>query len=70
MGVAIVCDSTKHKLARLHYIRATAIEAAHTCRTSQPQWQKKWTHDVKDAEQVGSHNIREGYGTFEHFRNG
>ena len=33
-GVAIVRGNAKHKLARLHYVRATAAEAAHTCRTN------------------------------------
>ena len=36
IGVAIVRGNAKRKLTRLYYyVRATAVEAAHTCRTNQ-----------------------------------
>ena len=31
IGVAIACGNARHKLGRLHYVRSTAEEAAHTC---------------------------------------
>ena len=32
IGVAIACGNARHKMGRLHYVRSTADEAAHTCR--------------------------------------
>ena len=50
IGVAIIRGNAKHKLARLHYVRATAAEAAYTCRTNHSD--KKWN----PLFQASSHN--------------
>ena len=34
MAIAIVRGNVNHKLGRLHYVRGTAEEAAHTCKTN------------------------------------
>ena len=34
IGVAIASNNARHKLGRLHYVRSTADESAHTCRRS------------------------------------
>ena len=68
IGVAIACGNARHKLGRLHYVRSTADEAAHTCRRSHSA--HRWR-----ANQIGratwfSEHVPEGYATFEQFRNG
>ena len=55
IGVAIVRSNAKHKLARLHYVRATAAEAAYTCRTNHIAI-RNGTHTGMD-EQAGSRNM-------------
>ena len=68
IGVAIVRGNAKHKLARLHYVRATAAEAAYTCRTNHSD--KKWNPRQTGRASWFSQHVPEGYGTFEQFRNG
>ena len=68
IGVAIVRGNAKHKLARLHYVRATAAEAAYTCRTNHSD--KKWNPRQAGRASWFSQHVPEGYGTFEQFRNG
>ena len=34
IGVAIVSSNARQKLGRLHYVKSTACEVAHTCRAS------------------------------------
>ena len=68
IGVPIVCGNAKHKLARLHYVRATAAEAAHTCRTNHGD--KKWNPCQTGLASWFSQHVPEEYGTFEQFRNG
>ena len=64
----IFSGNARHKLGRLHYVRSTAEEAAHTCRRSHSA--HRWR-----ANQIGratwfSEHVPEGYATFEQFRNG
>ena len=65
IGVGIVRGQAKHKLARLHYVRETAAEAAaaDVCKTHHSD--NKWK-----PSQNGRASVPEGYGTFEQFRNG
>ena len=67
IGVAIVRGNAKHKLARLHYVRATAAEAAQTCKANHSD--KKWNPHQNGRASWFSQHVPEGYGTFEQFRN-
>ena len=72
IGVAIVRGNAKHKLARLHYVRATATaaEAAYICRRNHSD--KSGTHTGMEEQAASwfSQHVPEGYGPFEQFRNG
>ena len=41
IGVAIVRGNANHKLGRPHYVRGTAEEAAHTCKTNHRDYRYK-----------------------------
>ena len=68
IGVALVRGNALHKLARLHYVRATAREAAYTARAHHSE--NRW----RPGDSGGANWFREhtapGYGVFEQFRNG
>lgn len=68
IGVAIIRGQANHKLARLHYVRATREEAAATCRANHSN--NKWKPGQSSRASWFSEHIPEGYGTFEQFRNG
>ena len=53
IGVSIVRGNAQHKLARLHYIRATVEEAAVTCEAHHSDNDGS---QAKIAEQTGSRN--------------
>ena len=58
IGVGIVRGQAKQKLARLHYVRETAAEAADVCRThhSDNRW-KSSQNGRATVELAGSHNM-------------
>ena len=68
IGVAIVRGQANHKLARLHYVRATKEEAASTCNANHGN--NRWKPGQDSRASWFSEHIPEGYGTFEQFRNG
>ena len=68
IGVAIIQGQANHKLARLHYVRATREEAAATCRANHSN--NKWRPGQSSRASWFSEHIPEGYDTFEQFRNG
>ncbi len=68
IGVAIVSGNAKHKLTRLHYVRATAEEAANVCRVNHSDY--RWKPSQSGRASWFSGHVPEGYGTFEQFRNG
>ena len=68
IGVAIVRGNAQHKLARLHYVRATAEEAEATCKAHHSN--NKWIPSQQGRVSWFSEHTPEGYGTFEQFRNG
>ena len=41
IGVAIVRGNANHKLGRMHYVRGSAEEAAHTCRCNHSDYRYK-----------------------------
>ena len=66
--VAIACGNARHRLRRLHYVRSTADEAAHTCRRSHSA--HRWRANQNGRATWLSEHIPEGYDTFEQFQNG
>ena len=68
IGVAIVRGHVNHKLGRMHYVRGTAEEAAHTCRTNHSDYR------YKPSERGGpswyAEHTPDGYATFQQFQNG
>ena len=68
IGVAIVSGHAKHKLRRLHYVRATAAEAAHVYNANHSE--NRWRPSQNGRSSWYSEHIPEGYATFEQFRNG
>ena len=68
IGVAVVWGNAKHKLARLHYVRATPREAKAACEAHHSD--NKWNPHQGCRPSWFSANMAEGYGTFEQFRNG
>ena len=72
IGVAIVRGNAQHKLARLHYhyLRATADEAAATCKAHHSK--NRWKPNQRDRASwfLVLRTYPEGYGIFEQFRNG
>ena len=68
IGVAIVRGNAKLKLARLHYVRASAAEASQVCEAnhSEKGWQP---HGRRHPSWFAAH-VTDGYGTFEQFING
>ena len=68
IGVGIVRGQAKHKLARLHYVRETAAEAADVCKTHHSD--NRWKPSQNGRASWYSQHVPEGYGTFEQFRNG
>ena len=66
--VGIVWGQAKHKLARLHYVRETAAEAADVCETHHSD--NRWKPSQNGRASWYSQHVPEGYGTFEQFRNG
>ena len=68
IGVAIVRGYVQHKLARLHYVRATADEAAATYKAHHSD--NKWKPGKRGRASWFSEHTPEGYGIFEQFRNG
>ena len=68
IGVAIVSGHAKHKLRRLHYVRATAAEAEHVCNANHSE--NRWRPSQNGRSSWYSEHIPEGYATFEQFRNG
>ena len=68
ISVAIVRGNAKHKLGRLHYVRATAAEAAAVCGANHSD--NKWRPSQNGRASWYSQHTPEGYGTFEQFRNG
>ena len=68
VGVGIVRGQAKHKLARLHYVRETAAEAAAVCKSHHSD--NRWKPSQNGRASWYSQHVPEGYGTFEQFRNG
>ena len=68
IGVAIVRGNAMLKLSRLHYVRATAAEAAATCNAHHSN--NRWNPRQKSRASWFAEHVPEGYGTFEQFRNG
>ena len=68
IGVAIVRGNAKHKLGRLHYVRATPEEAAAVCRAHHSD--NRWKPSQNGRASWYSDHVPEGYGTFEQFHNG
>jgi hypothetical protein len=68
IGVKIVRGQAKHKLARLHYVRATAEEAAAACCAHHSD--NRWKPSQNGRASWYSEHMPEGYGTFKQFRNG
>ena len=68
IGVGIVRGQAKHKLARLHYVRETAAEAADVCKQNHSD--NRWKPSQNGRASWYSQHVPEGYGTFEQFRNG
>ena len=67
--MAIVRGNALHKLARLHYVRATPREAAQAAREHHSDYRRYRPGQSGGASWFRSH-AAEGYGTFEQFRNG
>ena len=68
IGVAIVRGQAKHKISRLHYVRATRREAMDTCRSNHGN--NRWNAAQGGGGTWYAQFTPEGYGTFEQFRNG
>ena len=68
IGVAIVRGNALHKLARLHYVRATAREAAYAARANHSD--NRWRPGDSGGPSWFRQHTAEGYGVFEQFRNG
>ena len=68
VGVAVVRGNAKHKLGRLHYVRATPEEAAAVCRAHHSD--NRWKPSQNGRASWYAEHVPEGYGTFEQFRNG
>ena len=65
IGVRIAKGGAEHKMARLHYVRATAKEAKATCRSHHSD--NKWKPG-ESSNWYASHTPA-GYSMFEQFRN-
>ena len=68
IGCAIIRGQAQHKLGRLHYVRATAAEAASVCRANHSE--SSWKPSQRGRSSWYTANTPEGYSTFEQFRNG
>ena len=68
IGVAIVRGNAKHRLGRLHYVRATAEEARDVCRANHSD--NRWNPNKTGYSGWYSQHAPEGYGCFEQFRRG
>ena len=68
IGIAIVRGNANHKLGRLHYVQATAEEAANTCRANHSDYRYK-PSEKRGSSWYAAH-VPEGYSTFAQFRNG
>ena len=68
IGVAIVRGNANHKLGRLHYVRGTAEEAAHTCKSNHSDYRYKPSQ--RGGSSWYSAHTPEGYATFQQFQNG
>ena len=66
IGVRITRGDAKHKMARLHYVRATVKEAKATYRShhSDNKWKPGWSSNWY------ANHTPAGYSTFKQFRNG
>ena len=67
-GLSIIRGLARHKLGRLHYVRATAQEAAATCKANHSN--NRWDPWCQGGSSWYQGHVPEGYGTFEQFRNG
>jgi len=68
IGVAIVRGNARHKISRLHYVRATPGEAEATCRAHHSD--NRWNPHRNGGPSWFSQHTPDGYGTYEQFRNG
>ena len=68
IGVSIARENAKLKLSRLHYVRATATEAADACKAHHSD--NRWRPSQNGRASWFSEHVPEGYGTYEQFRNG
>ena len=69
IGVAIVRGHALHKLARLHYVRATPREAAQAARQHHSD-NRRWTPGQGGGGGWFGRHAAEGFAAFEQFRNG
>ena len=60
IGVGIVRGQEKHKLARLHYVRETAAEAAAVCKSHHSD--NRWKPSQNGRASWYSQHVPEGYG--------
>ena len=65
-GAGIVRVNAKHKLGRLHYVRATAEETALTCNSRHSD--NRWKPSQNRLARWFSEYTPEGYATFDQFR--
>ena len=68
IGCTIVRGNARLKLSRMHYLRATAEEAAATCRANHSD--NKWKKHQHGRSSWFSQHTPDGYRNFEQFRNG
>mmetsp|Transcript_13501 Transcript_13501/g.29224 ORF Transcript_13501/g.29224 Transcript_13501/m.29224 type:complete len:83 (-) Transcript_13501:101-349(-) len=68
IGVAIVRGQAEHKMARMHYSRATTAEAVSAARAHHID--NQWRPGQNSTTSWYSKHTAAGYGDFEQFRNG
>ena len=68
LGVMIVTGNANLKLARLHYIREKAREAAEVCNANHSE--RGWRGGKRGGNGWFSANVADGYETYQQFANG